>query len=336
MKKVGDNLKLGSIVLIVFLAVLLLIPTIVLGDNEKTVETKTQYQVVYTTDGDYIIYVKGLEKEAFKFAISNSEEYVGKYNSAEDEAGNYVAIISAIQYANMEENSKVYLHIEGVEGCTEINLKDAFNQSMMAEVEETTTRIETELVTEILKQDEEVNGVKVKVTVGGLKITDKAENDAEYYFASTKLPVEKYTELANLAKMLDEDYNSMDMYSKIKTAKEFHNLYTELVGEQKWSPVTDMLIMQPEDAQKGDQYVVFLRKVDGESETVDVKIMTSYREDEEEKIPGRTEIVKVQETAKLPITGDSIVLFVILAVIIIVAIVVFVRMKKLQNKKADK
>ena len=43
----------------------------------------------------------------------------------------------------------------------------------------------------------------------------------------------------------------------------------------------------------------------------------------------------VQETAKLPITGDSIVLFVALAIVVIALIIVFARMKKL-NKKEDK
>ena len=70
-----------------------------------------------------------------------------------------------------------------------------------------------------------------------------------------------------------------------------------------------------------------------QNEIIDMKLMTSYREDEEEKIPGRTETKVVKETSKLPITGDSIILFVILGVILFVAILVFIRMKKLQNEK---
>ena len=63
--------------------------------------------------------------------------------------------------------------------------------------------------------------------------------------------------------------------------------------------------------------------------------MKTYYEGIEEVEPARTEEVAVQETSKLPITGDSIVLFVLLAALVIVAIIVFIRMKKL-NKKADK
>ncbi|MCF0124413.1 MAG: LPXTG cell wall anchor domain-containing protein, partial [Clostridia bacterium] len=66
---------------------------------------------------------------------------------------------------------------------------------------------------------------------------------------------------------------------------------------------------------------------------IDVKLITSYRVDEEEKIPAKTETVTVKETTKLPITGDSLILFAILGAIILIAIVVFIRMKKLAGKE---
>ena len=140
-----------------------------------------------------------------------------------------------------------------------------------------------------------------------------------------------------LAEQINSSYNEMDMYERIKTAKQFYNLYNELKGLQNWLEVENMTIMQPNDAQKGEQYVVYLKKLDEDgNETIDVKLMTSYREDEEEKIPGKTETRVVKETAKLPITGDSIILFVVLAAIVIIAIIVFIRMKKLQNKENKK
>lgn len=337
MEKLKANLLGGIITLMVSLGLIIMIPGYASGEDAKL-----QTQTVHTNTGDYIIYVEGLVNKKFEFAISDKLDATEEelhYISVKDEDGNNVAIISEEKYKEIKDNEKTYLYIK-TENATEaskveINLEKAFNQDMMEEVEKTTTRIKTEIVTDIVKQNEEVNGVKITVTVGGLKILD--ESEADFYYASTKLPEEKYTELSEIANKLDTDYNKMDMYTKIKTAKEFYNLYTELLTKQNWVEVKDMSIMQPEDAQKGDQYVVYLKKVDNEkNETIDVKIMTSYREDEEEKIPGRTETKVVQETAKLPITGDSIVLFVILAVIILVAIIVFVRMKKLQNKEAKK
>ena len=327
------ELKLTGVV-IALIIIALLIPTKVLGANEE--------QQIVKTEQDYIIYVKDLAKTEFDFAISDkdnaTEMELNYINSVEDEEGNQVAFVTQTKYNNeLSTNAHNYLYIKTTEGVEikEINFDDAFDKAKMEEVETTTKRMETEVVTDIIEKDEEVEGVKVKVTVGGLKIIDT--DQATYYYASTKLPAEKYTELMELAEQINSSYNEMDMYERIKTAKQFYNLYNELKGLQNWLEVENMTIMQPNDAQKGEQYVVYLKKLDEDgNETIDVKLMTSYREDEEEKIPGKTETRVVKETAKLPITGDSIILFVVLAAIVIIAIIVFIRMKKLQNKENKK
>ena len=327
------ELKLTGVV-IALIIIALLIPTKVLGANEELQIVKTEQ--------DYIIYVKKLAKTEFDFAISDkdnaTEMELNYINSVEDEEGNQVAFVTQTKYNNeLSTNAHNYLYIKTTEGVEikEINFDDAFDKAKMEEVETTTKRMETEVVTDIIEKDEEVEGVKVKVTVGGLKIIDT--DQATYYYASTKLPAEKYTELMELAEQINSSYNEMDMYERIKTAKQFYNLYNELKGLQNWLEVENMTIMQPNDAQKGEQYVVYLKKLDEDgNETIDVKLMTSYREDEEEKIPGKTETRVVKETAKLPITGDSIILFVVLAAIVIIAIIVFIRMKKLQNKENKK
>ncbi len=327
------ELKLTGVV-IALIIIALLIPTKVLGANEELQIVKTEQ--------DYIIYVKDLAKTEFDFAISDkdnaTEMELNYINSVEDEEGNQVAFVTQTKYNNqLSTNAHNYLYIKTTEGVEikEINFDDAFDKAKMEEVETTTKRMETEVVTDIIEKDEEVEGVKVKVTVGGLKIIDT--DQATYYYASTKLPAEKYTELMELAEQINSSYNEMDMYERIKTAKQFYNLYNELKGLQNWLEVENMTIMQPNDAQKGEQYVVYLKKLDEDgNETIDVKLMTSYREDEEEKIPGKTETRVVKETAKLPITGDSIILFVVLAAIVIIAIIVFIRMKKLQNKENKK
>ena len=327
------ELKLTGVV-IALIIIALLIPTKVLGANEELQIVKTEQ--------DYIIYVKDLAKTEFDFAISDkdnaTEMELNYINSVEDEEGNQVAFVTQTKYNNeLSTNAHNYLYIKTTEGVEikEINFDDAFDKAKMEEVETTTKRMETEVVTDIIEKDEEVEGVKVKVTVGGLKIIDT--DQATYYYASTKLPAEKYTELMELAEQINSSYNEMDMYERIETAKQFYNLYNELKESQNWVEVENMTVMQPNDAQKDEQYVVYLKKLDEDgNETIDVKLMTSYREDEEEKIPGKTETRVVKETAKLPITGDSIILFVVLAAIVIIAIIVFIRMKKLQNKENKK
>lgn len=300
-----------------------------------------EIQIVHNQKEDYIIYVKELANKEFDFAISKNADTkeidLNYTKSVKDEEGNQVVLISKEKYNEIQKDEKTYLYIKTNEDVRikEIDLKIAFEQSDMEEVEKTTTRIQTEIVTNLVERNEEVSGVKLKVTVGGLKILD--DTNSNFYYASTKLPAEKYTQLSELANRINTEYKNMNMYTKIETTKQFYNLYKELQQNQNWIKVENGTIKQPNQAQKDEQYVVFLKKIDENSkETIDMKIMKSYREDEEEKIPARTETKVVKETAKLPITGDNIVLFIILAIAIVIAIIVFIRIKKLQKEKADK
>jgi len=191
------------------------------------------------------------------------------------------------------------------------------------------------VVLEVLKTEKEKFNKTLEKGLKEFKRVSDKDIDATtafHLYDTYGFPIELTKELAN---ELNIGYEEKDMYSKIEYANEFYNLYNSLIEKAKWEPVEkDLIIKQPIEAQKGEQYVVLLKKVaqDG-TETYDAKFMTSYREDEEEKIPGKTETKIVQETAKLPITGDSIILFAILAVIVLALILIFVRMKKLQNKE---
>lgn len=329
------QVKVMAVVLIAIL-VALIIPVNVFA-------AETNIQVVKTESEDYIIYVQNLANTEFKFAISQNQvdEADRNYiNSVSDAAGNQVALIEkervteGTNYIYIKTDTERYMNaVDFSENSTQV-----FDKAKMQIVETTTNRIATELLTNLEERNEEVDGIQYTETVGGLKIIrgEQDENSIYYYQEGVKLPAEKYSELKELADILNsEEYEEKDMYSKIEFAKEFYSLYEELINNAIWQQVENLEIRQPIDAQKDDQYVVLLKKVteDG-TETYDAKFMISYREDEEEKIPGSTETKVVQETTKLPITGDSIVLFVVLAVIIIALIIVFVRMKKLQNKES--
>lgn len=324
-------MKKSKCIIFIMFIIVLLIPITVFATNENLQLVKTE--------NDYIIYIKGIEEVEFDFAISNKEnateielDYV---NSIEDEEKNQVAFLTIDKYNNeLKVNGKSYIYLKTIDGvrCKELDFEDLFDKTKMEEVEKTTYRIGTKVITDIIEQDEEVNGVKTKTTVGGLEITDSKE--AEYFYSITKLPISKYSELMELAEKINKEYNKINMYSRIELAKQFYKLYTELIIEQNWIKVENLTIMQPNDAQTGEQYVVYIKKVTNNGEeTIDVKLMTSYRKDEEEKIPARTETKVVQETAKLPITGDSFILFALLGTIILITIIVFIRIKKLENKK---
>lgn len=327
----GLKVKIMTMVLLVVMI------TLIIPVNVFAKEAEVQ---VVKTDKDYIIYAKELADSKFQYAITSKEGAeeadLNYINSVEDEDNNQVMLIESDKIAQGTN----YLHItskeEGKEVKTvnEINFDNqTFDTEKMEIVENTTKRIKTELETNLEKVNEVRDGMQYTETIGGLKIVD--DENATYYYERTKLPADQYSKLQELANELNIGYEDKDMYSKIEYANEFYNLYNSLIENAKWEAVEkDLIIKQPIEAQKGEQYVVLLKKVaqDG-TETYDAKFMTSYREDEEEKIPGRIDTKVVQETAKLPITGDSIILFAILAVIVLALILIFVRMKKLQNKE---
>ena len=325
------KVKIIAILLIVILTALM-IPANVFAANPNM-------QVVKAENGDYIIYVKEANGK-FKFAISDqqgleAESIELRYvNSVPDGEGNNVALIESSTQESIGDTAYIYIKTDTDNFTGEIDFSQAFDKEKMEQVEGTTNRIETELLTNLEERNEVIDGVQYKETVGGLKIVE--QENASYEYVTVKLPDQKYSILKELADKLNTEYESKDMYSKIEFAKEFNTLYEELIDaatEQNiWKPVENMEIRQPIDAQKGDQYVVLLKKVSENEIEYDAKFLVSYREDEEEKIPGRIEKKVVQETAKLPITGDSFILFVVLAVIIIALIIVFIRMKKIQNK----
>lgn len=315
---------------ILILMLLIFVPFIVLAANE-------QLQIVSTENGDYLIYVQNLTEE-FKYALStNKDENVATLDfisSVPDDDGNQVVLITNEKYEEIKDEN-VYIWIENSENQMMINAEQldfslAFAKEKMNIVENTTKRILVD-TTKTLTSVEDIEGVKTTVTTGAIEITDS--KDATYYYMSVKLPAdEKYNRLMELSETINQNYNDMDMYSRIQTANEFYNLYNELISNVQWQEVENMTIAQPEDSKNGEQYIVFLRKVEGDMTTLDAQFLTCY-EDYNPEFENQER--QVSETTKLPITYDSIALIVILAVIAIAIVIVFIRMKKI-NKKEDK
>ena len=323
---------------IVLFMIIMLVPMIVLAVTNENVQIISK-----TTDEqgkEYIVYIQELMQTNFASAVSNSEntpEQDLNFVTAQDGEGNYVAQFDA----NAVTGETTYLYVkynqenEEKTDVLQLDLSKALDKTDMEYVENTTKRIETETVKDLVEINEEINGVQTTLTVGGLRITDTDNATYEYQL----MKVNEGTSYSRLVELVDElnseNYNQKDMYSKIQLTSEFYTLYNQLIERATWEAVSNNEIRQPSDAVEGDQYVVFIRKTaeDG-TVTTDAKLMLSQitpyetREDVQE-----TRVV--QETAKLPITGDSIVLFVALAMIVIALIIVFVRMKKL-NKKEDK
>ena len=351
MKKI--NMKLMGTIVLLIIAMLLPISVFAVDEQVQTEQVQdVQMQIVnkkLTETEDemtYIIYVKGLLDEEFNYAISEksgaTDLELNYINSKKDQEGNSVILLNEI-----ELNQDNYIYIKKVKDGKEefvtdsngqkLNLEESFDASKMELVENTTTRILTIIIEE--KETKNENDVKITTTTDGLQI-ENPEEGATYYYTITKVPDEENTNLEDyrtlynyILTMNSEEYENMDMYSRIELVKQFYDLYNNLITQQNWLEIQNMKVLQPMDSQDGDKYIIYLKKsgTTEKDEIIDAKFLESHREDEEEKIPEQTQIVETKRTSKLPITGDSLILFAILAVIIIALVIVAIRMKKLKN-----
>lgn len=320
--------------LICIMACILILMFIIPANSFATNITNDEVQIVQINERKCIIYIKGLENTEFNYALSfasNTPEMQLKYiHSVKDGEGNQVALVEKSDY-DFEANEKAYLKIK--QGTkveeTEIDFSEVLKKEQMEEVEKTTKKINTEVVDDLVEEDRvDENGVHITVKVGGVKITDSP--DATYYY-QTKIAENEYAELMNLAKKIKNEYSNMDMFTKIQTAKEFYKLYNTLIDDATWQEVENMTIKEPKEATENSEYVVLIQKA-SENETItDVQFLIC----KEEQTPSyEREKIITQETTKLPITGDNVILIIAFIAVVIALIFVFIKMKNNKEKES--
>ena len=317
----------------------ILIVTLILPMNK--IFAVSQNVAIINDEEDYIIYIEGLEKKAFKFAFSNE--------SIADESMDFTANwedTNDINIACLEKNSKIdfskaiYLIIKEGEGekatysSTKLNLENAVTKTEMVDVEALTKRIaiDTSKSSTTLKDEE---GVTKTTTVGQINITDN--KDYDYKYELIKLDgkeAENIKQFIGLVNTLNDSYKTMSMYNKVLVATGIKDLYKDLYKNAKLVNVENMTIMEPQDAIEGDRYLALIQKEkDGKIITNDIQFLTCTN-GEEKEIVKETKVVK--ETSILPVTYDSIVLIIMLAVILIIIIAIVLRMRNLNAKENNK
>ena len=338
------SLKLLSVLaIILFIAVIPIAVLAATNENVSIISTIND-----ESKQEYIIYIKETLEQKFKFAFTTNENpgemdliYI---NSISDLVKNQVAFLDAETYEKIsQENKPIFmwakdenenLILKGIQ----IDLTKSISNENIDNVETLTKRIEVEIADSeedtTTIRNENIEGVDEIANVGHVKIIEK-EKGLTYYYEMTKLPgEEKYNQLMALVEKIREEYDEMDMYEKIQIGEQFNKLYSEVTSEAKWQKVENMTIKQPEESVAGDKYIVLLKKVDKKgTTTMDIQFLTAFDSYKPNII--KEEII-VQETTKLPITYDSIALFVVLGIIVALAIVVFIRIKKLSNQNEGK
>lgn len=261
-------------------------------------------------------------------------------NSIADLGENQVAYLDATTYNNLS-GSTIYmwakdenenLILDGIE----IDFQKSLTKENINSVETITKRIDVKIAQKETEtttvRNEVIDGVEENAKVGYVKITD--DQDAKYYYQMVKISEsEEYKTLMELAKKIKTEYNGMDMYEKVQIGEQFYNLYSRLTQEAEWKEVENMVVEQPETSVVGDEYIVLLKQINGEEEITDAQFLTSF-DDYKPNIVKEQKVT--QETAKLPITYDSIALIVALAIIIIAMVVVYIRIRKVSKQDEEK
>ena len=339
MNKISAKL-LSVLAILLFIAVM---PIVVFATNEDVSVVRTQNE---SGKQEYIIYIKDYtdENAEFKYAftnIQNPEEMDLSYiNSISDLGENKAAFLDAATYDKLKSNT-IYMWAKDNEGNLilegiQLDLENSLTKEDINTVETVTKRIEVKIAdsedkaTEV--RNENIDGVEETASVGYVQIID--DQKATYYYKRIQLPdSEEYNRLMELAEKIEKEYDAMDMYEKVQIAEEFNSLYSKLIAVEDWQEVENMKVEQPEESVAGDKYIVFLKKVDKEKTILDAQFLTAYDDYKPNVVK---EQIITQETAKLPITYDSIALIVILAIVVIALVVVFIRMKKLSKKDEEK
>lgn len=332
-------MKRSSIKVLIGIAFMLL--SIMLFQN--VVLATTVDTAVLQKEAGYIVYVEGYYEKDFEFAFSEKPdatlaELVFKSNGKDTETGRNIAYLEGevsldsknylyVRVKDSETNEYV-LEIEGLE----VDVQASVTEEDVSYVKETTKRINVEIGTEKIR-DERVEEILYTTIVGKLTITDADVAESEYSYVM--YPVAENAdakELMTLAETIAAQTEETDIMEIIHTTRKFLDLYNGLRPEElstEWQEVTESKIMQPDDAENGDKYVVFIQKQNGNTTTLDAQFMTSVKEvwTDDQYEQDTREVV-----TKLPVTGESIVIFIVLGVAVVLLVVLLVIKNK--NKKS--
>ena len=274
---------------------------------------------------NYMIYVKDV-KNTFRYTITDDtkNENLKFQVSSEDANGNNVALLNL---EDINKNTKLYMIIKKDNGKNEIKPIDKnkyIDFEKLDILNNTTKRIKVKTDEQkVTKKDSKEK--EYTVTVNKVVLLDKTKN---YEYSLRK--VEKNTNeemISNLVNKVNSFNEKTEMYDIVNTYISLNNLYNELMQTSKFSKVNNFEVLQPEEAEKNEKYILLLK--DGEKD--DMQILTCERKHAE----GVKEIVeskKVKKAVKLPVTGDNVLLLIGFGLVVILFTLLVVYKKK-QNSK---
>ena len=313
-------LKLTSAVLIIIFALAIMPKSVRAAEKIEGI-------ILEKANNEKIIYIKEKGETEFKYAFSDEKETSNAnfITSSKDTNGEYVAFIEG------EETYKYMFITSG--NNTEIIELDALKK--ITDIENLTKVINV--------TTEEFNSQMTKN--GDTTVTEKQgkiviEDEGTYQYQSIEI-LDKNNSTTKLNETAVELYDSLKslqslnkMYDKLLVEITIRDDYKILQENAKWEDATKKEILQSQDSQEGEKFLVLIQEVkDGKTVRTDVQIMTCQRQDAADVEYTNTTVPKVVEKkTSLPVTGENLVLYIVLAVVILAIIILATKMKSEKGK----
>lgn len=320
-----QKVKFKILITLGIFIIISLLGTLVYASNENI-------QIIKESESRYLIYINNNLEDSFDFAFSNDKEADKStltYLSAAKDSSTEENYIAYINEYTAEHN---YIWAKKADGtyfleAIELDLTKAITAEELENVQNITKVINVD-TTKNHEFEEIVDGTRKTLTIGKIEILE--QGNFKYQIVKVVEGTKQAT-LMDLAERISKFNNSTDMYTKLSIYNQFNNLYKEMTGElleEKWQIVQNNTILQPEEADNGTKYIVWIKKEADTTgqEILDAQFLTCRREYVEEKIIE-------QITTKLPVTYDNNILLIILGITVIAIIAVSLRIKSLKKKE---
>lgn len=304
--------------------------------------------ILQKNDGNKIVYISGKESNEFIYALSNndSEEDLEFQSYVKDSNGKNVI------YIEKDENFKNIFIKEGEKVSKfDINNVETITEEDILNVESLTKKINIDCEQQKTSNETKEDGTIVDKTQGKIVINDDGEYKYDIFeiVDNNSSCKELEQNAVNLYAELNKNSTYNNTYDKLVSELAIKNYYTLLVKNANWKSAENREIIEDENAQNDEKFLVLVGKLEnGKITKTDIQIMNCTREDkagkdyasygETKQIENKAEepVENEEEQVKkfaLPVTGENIAIYVALGIVVIAIIVVIIRVKKLGTKE---
>ena len=322
MKKLLHNIVVVAFILVMILSI---VPSF------SYAATSTEAVVLEKQDGTKMIYVKDVEDSEtdFTFAFSNN-------NDDEDSLSYETCVLDGdgkkVAYVDGEISAK-YMYVKTPDGTKVVDLEATtrISEEGLNKVGNFTQTISID-ATQSETTDDNSTRTYIVTTVGKIVITDEEDSyDYDMYeIVDNNGSADSINEDAKALYDGLKNMESLDtMFDKLSNAASILEKYNALFNSASWKNAENKEIFEPDDAVNDEYFLVLIKGNDED----DLQIMKSVREDDEGTTTTPTNVTKqVEKKSLLPKTGEDLILYIALGIIVVSIIAVSIKIKNVKGK----